>query len=588
MRPINNNSEQNLSWLEEEENDYFHMEFEDNEQFSDAESRHSEHDTDTEQSEESGEAGEDDQGVEDNNKDTSNNYTQDGKRLLLGKDKKTIWYHNPPNHRVRTKKHNLVIRVPGPKGVAKEAKTILECWELFFDNSMIEKIVNYTNIYLQKIASLYRGQRDSTPTNVIEIRALFGLLYFLGMRKAAHLNLKELWATDGTAPDLYRAVMSYGRFCTLLSSLKLDDMNDRDERKKIDNLAAVREFYEKFNTKCEENYVPGSCVTVEEMLESFRGRCKFRQYIRNKPTKYGIKIYSLVDSRTFYTVEMEIYAGKQPPGKYDVSNSAFDVVKRITAPILNTGRNVTFDNYFTSVPLLLDLLKNHRTTAVGTIRLNKREIPQDFLCVKNREICSSRFLFSDCSTLMSYVPKKSKNVLLISTLHNDAVIDKSTGDKKKPEILSFYNVTKGAVDTVDEMKSNYTVARETHRWPIVILYSFLNIAVINSHVIWKANTEVEKTTRDFIKELSSQLFQPHLQTRMQMSNLSLDLRRIISKVGGIPVVTHERTSDGLCGYCPRRKNIKTKKSCSQCSVCICLKHTIFYCLNCQPGNNNLH
>ena len=36
-------------------------------------------------------------------------------------------------------------------------------------------------------------------------------------------------------------------------------------------------------------------------------------------------------------------------------------------------------------------------------------------------------------------------------MHNDDKIDPATGDDKKPEIITFYNSTKGGVDVVDMM-----------------------------------------------------------------------------------------------------------------------------------------
>lgn len=53
------------------------------------------------------------------------------------------------------------------------------------------------------------------------------------------------------------------------------------------------------------------CI-IDEMLESYRGKCKFCQYIVNKPNKYGVKIFALIDSCVFYTINMEMYAAKQP------------------------------------------------------------------------------------------------------------------------------------------------------------------------------------------------------------------------------------------------------------------------------------
>ena len=82
----------------------------------------------------------------------------------------------------------------------------------------------------------------------------------------------------------------------------------------------------------------------------------------------------------------------RPKGEFKVDNSASAVVKRLAKPILNTGRNTTMDNYFTSIPLALELLE-HKTTIVGTIQKNKEELPPSFLNMKNHEPCSSLFGF---------------------------------------------------------------------------------------------------------------------------------------------------------------------------------------------------
>ena len=97
-------------------------------------------------------------------------------------------------------------------------------------------------------------------------------------------------------------------------------------------------------------------------------------------------------------------------------------------------------------------------------------------------------------TILSYVPKRYKNVLLISSLHNDATIDVDTGDRKKPDIITFYNLTKGGVDTVNKLCSSYNVARNTRHWPLVVFFLMLNIAGINSYIIHSTNNE-EKLLR---------------------------------------------------------------------------------------------
>jgi len=82
------------------------------------------------------------------------------------------------------------------------------------------------------------------------------------------------------------------------------------------------------------------------------------------------------------------------------------IVKRMVAPISKTGRNVTMDNWYSSIPLSLDLLKNRNLTMVGTIVTNKREILPCFLDTKKRTLNSSVFGYGEDILLTSYVPKK--------------------------------------------------------------------------------------------------------------------------------------------------------------------------------------
>lgn len=102
---------------------------------------------------------------------------------------------------------------------------------------------------------------------------------------------------------------------------------------------------------------------------------------------------------------------------------------------------------------------------------------------------------------------------MISTLHNDDRIDPTTGTNAKPEIITFYNKTKGGVDVVDRLKEEYSVARVACRWPLRLFFTILNIAGINSQIIYKENTGIIITRRDYLKQLALQLTQPHIQRR---------------------------------------------------------------------------
>ncbi|KAJ8866822.1 hypothetical protein PR048_032683 [Dryococelus australis] len=139
---------------------------------------------------------------------------------------------------------------------------------------------------------------------------------------------------------------------------------------------------------------------------------------------------------------------------YKVDNAESNVAKRVATAILNTGKNITVDNYFKSIPLAKELLEQ-KTTIVETLRQNKKDIPTLFLDTIIRPPCSSVFGFSKSGVLASYISQRNKNMSVLSTMHSDEKIDEETGEKRKPEIVTLYNLTKEGVDVVDELQGQY-------------------------------------------------------------------------------------------------------------------------------------
>ena len=90
--------------------------------------------------------------------------------------------------------------------------------------------------------------------------------------------------------------MSVRRYEDIRRLLRFDDKRTRAKRLKTDHMAAFRHIWELFLTRCRTTFIPSECVTIDEQLVPFRGRCKFKQYMPSKPAKYGIKIFWLCDS----------------------------------------------------------------------------------------------------------------------------------------------------------------------------------------------------------------------------------------------------------------------------------------------------
>lgn len=142
---------------------------------------------------------------------------------------------------------------------------------------------------------------------MIELKAFIGLLYLAGVFKSNHEDILALFATDGTGRDIFRFTMSKNRFTFLIECLRFDELATRGVRKETDPLAPISEIFNKFVSNSQQNYFCGVNTTIDEMLVPFRGRFKYRLYMKSKPAKYVSKFlfwlirYPLISSMVLFT-----------------------------------------------------------------------------------------------------------------------------------------------------------------------------------------------------------------------------------------------------------------------------------------------
>ena len=180
-----------------------------------------------------------------------------------------------------------------------------------------------------------------------EMRAFIGLMILVGVFRASRDPLESLFSEDlNFGKPIFRATMPRERMKTILRFLRFDDPATRIERVKVDKLAPIRYIFDLINDSLNSAYHPGRFTTIDEHLCRYRGRCKFRQFMPNKPDKYGLKFWVLADARNYYPLNIEVYTGKN----ILYSNKSEDVTMRLTSK-LSPGHVVVGDNYFTSLHL---------------------------------------------------------------------------------------------------------------------------------------------------------------------------------------------------------------------------------------------
>ncbi|KAJ4944672.1 hypothetical protein JOQ06_013215 [Pogonophryne albipinna] len=114
--------------------------------------------------------------------------------------------------------------------------------------------------------------------------------------------------------------MGFHRYEDIRRLIRFDDKRTRAVRLETDHMAAFRYVWDCFLANCKKVFVPSDCVTIDEQLVPFRGR-------------------------VHYAFNGMIYTGRQPG----------EDVQR------NLGRNITMDNFFTSIPLAEKLLEKNLT-----------------------------------------------------------------------------------------------------------------------------------------------------------------------------------------------------------------------------------
>ena len=123
-------------------------------------------------------------------------------------------------------------------------------------------------------------------------------------------------------------------------------------------------------------YIPGKRVSVDESMIGTKARLSFLQYMPKKPTKWGVKVQVCADAETGYIHTFDVYTGKSAMG---IENGlAYSVVMHLVQDLLDSGRTVYTDNFY-SRPILFYDLYNQGLYASGTVRTSKKNLPKSIL-----------------------------------------------------------------------------------------------------------------------------------------------------------------------------------------------------------------
>ena len=159
------------------------------------------------------------------------------------------------------------------------------------------------------------------------------------------------------------------------------------------------------------------------------------------------------------------------------------VVMVLLKPLLRKGYRLTIDNFYT-YPELADILLSNYTDVLGTTRLNRKDLPQQF---KKEKLKKGQVCAVQRGKVMALRWKDKKDVARISTVHNPTMVDLSTPRReiKKPQVIHDYNFTMGGVDKVDQHLVDYPIPRKRgKRYYKKVFVHLMDLAVWNSYSLY--------------------------------------------------------------------------------------------------------
>ena len=327
-----------------------------------------------------------------------------------------------------------------------------------------------------------------------EIKKLIALLIYFGLVKVVG-NVEKYWSIKSLYNGLWaRAIMPRNRFEALMALLHVVDPATEVPGEKLRKVESSVNY---FKTRCKELYQPRQNLAIDEQMVKSRHRSGIRQYIKDKPTKWGIKLWVLADSSNGYTIDYNIYIGKAAGRDVSVHGLGYDVIMKLMQPYLNQGYHLFVDNFYTSVHLFKTLF-TQGVPATGTIIENRKNFPaalknsKEWAKEKERgAMCWERD--APCLALQ-WIDNKVVSLLTTIDNANDRVqVDRktktagewSTKVVYQPKTVSNYNKYMNAVDRSDQILATNNVLHKCMRWWKTLFFHLIDIAVVNSYILFK-------------------------------------------------------------------------------------------------------
>lgn len=409
---------------------------------------------------------------------------------------------------------------PGPRDDHSD-ESELETFGFIFTEEFVRTIVTLTNLNYhkksQKSPNKHKMKWDDVTQH--EMHAWFGVIIGMGLTQLKG-DIRKYWSARHklTRTQGFSEVFPRDRFLQILRYIHFVDESTavtNHELAGYDKFYKIRYIFTYLVPKFQAVYLPCQFLAVDESMIKGQSRMPARQFMKNKPVRWGLKVFALAESSTGYILNAELYEGKnggeaQTPGK---------VVQKLVQPYRGRGHIIFTDNFYTSVDLYSKLYLDG-CMAVGTLRENRKELPRDSVGKKKelvKKLKRGESLYRQSDNMYCVTWKDTKNVYMLSTVPTTNASEQVNRMVKKdgkwtkisidrPNIVGLYNKYMGGVDLADKKIVCYKRQTKSLKWYHKVMWYMVDIAILNAYIVY---TSVPKNKnvklRDFREALCTSL-----------------------------------------------------------------------------------
>ena len=441
-----------------------------------------------------------------------------------------------------------------------EYATLLRIFEETLNlDALIDMIVEQSNLY-----AVQNGREFKT--NAEEIRAFLGTNFIMTICKLP--TLKCYWmADDFITNDGIRNIITRDRFMDILKNLHF---NNNFETDPSDRGYKIRSLIDHLNAAFQAAMSDASKQSIDEHMTKFKGRHSSKQYIKNKPIKWGFKWWCRCSSVTGYLYQFDLYLGKKESTEFGLGES---VVLQLTESLKDTYCTIFCDNFFTS-PNLVHTLLSKGIYCYGTVRSNRKNMPQ--LIEDNKmKRGDHQFMYTDKEVAVKWFDNRGVTIIgssLEGTDEVSSILRRCKGQSSKvsvpcPTLIKDYNSNMGGVDLLDQKTAAYKLDRKSSggRYYLRLFFDLMDMACVNAHIVYKNLNPRGMELLDFKIVIGKSLIGCYSSRARNVSQARCSKRSVLPAAVPLhlPVVLNTRSK---CVYCSSEgKENKTFIHCGTCN-----------------------